>query len=265
MRAASADISAKIVTAYGCSRWTVITDERNRVTRAQIACSFVNYDRRMAGSFVRSSVLAIVAALAIVFGQGCAHADPSGSGSQSGMYGDPAAAAPYWAAQSLQDNCGAMSVADIVGQLTGNRPTEAQILMVAEQTPSEVNPGTKIYKPNDGGISVGDLPALFKRYGIKSVNSDTSGPEATGLNALEQYLAAGRKVIAFVNYAIVEETDDQRTAADHFVVVTGVNSNKNVVHLNDPAADEANTKISVADFMKAWDTSNDSIVVTAAS
>ena len=169
---------------------------------------------------MRSGAVAIVAALAIVLDPGIAQADPSGS--QTGVYGDPAAAAPYWAAQSLEDNCGAMSVADIVGELTGKRPTEAQILTVAEQTPSEMNPGTMIYKPNTGGISVGDLPTLFKHYGITAVNSDTSGPEATGLNALEQYLGAGRKVIAFVNYAIVEDSSDQRTAADHFVVVTGV-------------------------------------------
>jgi hypothetical protein len=216
---------------------------------------------RVIRSLLRSGALAVVAALTIGLGQGTALADPSGS--SSGVYGDPAAAAPYWQAQSLEDNCGAMSVADIVGQLTGTRPTEAQILMVAEQTPSEVNPGTKIYKPNDGGISVGDLPTLFKHYGITSVNSDTSGPDATGLNALEQYLGAGRKVIAFVNYAIVEDSSDQRTAADHFVVVTGVDTGKNIVHLNDPAADEANTTLSVPAFMKAWDTSNDSIIVTA--
>jgi hypothetical protein len=216
----------------------------------------------MVGSLWRSSV-AVLAALVFLLVPGVALADPSGS--QNGVYGDPAAAAPYWAAQSLEDNCGAMSVADIVGQLTGDRPTEAQILMVAEQTPSEMNPGTKIYKPDTGGISVGDLPVLLKHYGINSVNSDTSGPEATGMNALEQYLGAGRKVIAYVNSALIWDTDDQRTAADHFVVVTGVDAAKNVVHLNDPGADEANTKIPVSTFMKAWDTSNDGIIVTAAA
>ncbi|MCV7179363.1 C39 family peptidase [Mycolicibacterium sphagni] len=227
-------------------------------------CGLVNcgYGLRVVGSLWRSSVVALVTALAIVLGCGTAFADPSGS--DSGVYGDPAAAAPYWQAQSLEDNCGAMSVADIVGELKGDRPTEAQILMVAEQTPSEMNPGTKIYAPNTGGISVGDLPVLLKHYGIKAVESDTSGPEATGLNALEQYLGAGRKVIAYVNSALIWDTHDQRTAADHFVVVTGVDANKNVVHLNDPGADEANTKVAVPTFMKAWDTSNDSIIVTAA-
>ncbi|WP_431233699.1 C39 family peptidase [Mycolicibacterium psychrotolerans] len=214
-------------------------------------------------SLVRSGVVAIVAALAIATGHATALADPSGS--QTGVYGDPAAAAPYWAAQSLEDNCGAMSVADVVGQLTGERPTEAQVLLKAEETSSEMNPGTKIYTPNTGGISVGDLPVLLKQYGITSVESDTSGPDATGLTALEQYLGAGRKVIAYVNSAIVWDTSDQRTAADHFVVVTGVDAGKNVVHLNDPGADEANTTLPVPAFMKAWDTSNDSIIVTAAA
>ncbi|WP_235435755.1 C39 family peptidase [Mycobacterium sp. EPa45] len=217
----------------------------------------------MVRSLLHSGVVAILAALTLMLG-GVALADPS-AGSQGGVYGDPAAAAPYWQAQSLEDNCGAMSAADVVGQLTASRPTEAQILAVAERTPSEMNPGDMIYKPNNNGISIGDLPVLLKHYGIKSVNSDTSGPDATGLNALEQYLAAGRKVIAFVNYAIVEDSSDQRTAADHFVVVTGIDTNKNVVHLNDPAADEANTTLSISAFMKAWDTSNDSIIVTARS
>lgn len=149
---------------------------RSLVGGPPIISGFVNYDRPMA-SLVRSGVVAIVAALAIAMGHGVALADPP-SGSQTGVYGDPAAAAPYWAAQSLEDNCGgAMSVADIVGQLTGGeRPTEAQVLLKAEQTSSEMNPGTEIYTPNTGGISVGDLPVLLKQYGITSVESDTSGP-----------------------------------------------------------------------------------------
>ena len=34
----------------------------------------------------------------------------------SGVYGDPAAAAKYWQEQSLEDNCGLVSVADVVGE-----------------------------------------------------------------------------------------------------------------------------------------------------
>jgi predicted double-glycine peptidase len=207
----------------------------------------------------RAAGLALAVGLTIASGPGVAAADPT---SDSGMYGDPTAAAPYWHAQSLEDNCGAMSVADVVGEITGHEPTEQQILAVAEQTPSEMNPGTKIYTPNTGGISVGDLPVLLQHYGIKSETNDTSGP---GLGALEQYLATDRKVIVYVNSAIIWDTSDQRTDADHFLVVTGIDANKNVVHLNDPGADNADEHVPAAAFLKAWQTGGYSSVVTAAA
>jgi predicted double-glycine peptidase len=197
--------------------------------------------------------------LTIASGHGLAAANP---GSDTGMYGDPTAAEPYWHPQSLEDNCGAMSVADVVGEITGNEPTEQQILAVAEQIPSEMNPGTKIYAPNTGGISVGDLPVLLQHYGIKSESNDTSGP---GLGSLEQYLAANRKVIAYVNSAIIWDTSDQRKDADHFLVVTGIDANKNVVHLNDPGADNANEKVPAAAFLQAWETGGYNSVITAAA
>jgi hypothetical protein len=79
----------------------------------------------------RAAALALAVGLTIASGPGVAAADPT---SDTGMYGDPTAAAPYGHAQSLEDNCGAMSVADVVGEITGHEPTEQQILAVAEQT-----------------------------------------------------------------------------------------------------------------------------------
>jgi hypothetical protein len=55
---------------------------------------------------------------------------------ESGVYGDPAAAAKYWQEQSLEDNCGLMAVADVVGEITGNSPTERQMIKLAQHTPS---------------------------------------------------------------------------------------------------------------------------------
>jgi len=188
-----------------------------------------------------------------------------------GVYGDPAAVAKYWRAQSLEDNCGLMSVADIVGEITGQQPTEEQMLTLAENTPSVVNAGTPIYAPrNDpshtngnGGVSMGDLVALFDHYGIKSTMSDDDHPDQTGMPAVQGYLGAGRKVIAYVNSAVVWNTSDQRTKADHFLVVTGVDTNKDIVHLNDPGADHADEQVPTAAFTTAWQTSGDSIVFTA--
>ena len=216
---------------------------------------------------VRLAGVAIVVAVTVASGPAVAVAAPDqGAGSESsssadGVYGDPAAAAPYWQPQSLDDNCGAMSVADVVGELTGDAPTEAQILSVAQQTDSEINPGTKIYTPNTGGISVGDLPVLLKHYGIAAATAD-GGPG--GLSGLEQKLGSGRKVIAYVNSALLWNTADQRTAADHFVVVTGIDANTNVVHLNDPGADNADEQIAAPVFMEAWRTGEYDSVVTAA-
>lgn len=192
---------------------------------------------------------------------------------RTGVYGDPAAAAKYWQQQSLEDNCGLVSVADVVGQITGHAPTEQQMIALALSMPSGTNPGP-IYAPvNDpshangtGGIEMADEVVLLEHYGIKSVMTDaTTHPEQTGLPALERYLTDSRKIIAWVNSAVIWNTSDQRTAADHFLVVTGIDTNTEVVHLNDPGADHADEQVAIATFTTAWQTGGDSIVVTVAA
>jgi hypothetical protein len=79
-----------------------------------------------------------------------------------------------------------------------------------------------------------------------------------------RYRAGYRKIIAWVNSAVIWTTSDQRTKADHFLVVTGIDTNKEIVHLNDPGADHADEQVTVATFMTAWKTGEESIVVTAA-
>lgn len=190
-----------------------------------------------------------------------------------GLYGDPVAAAKYWRAQSLEDNCGLMSVADVVGEITGQLPTEEQVLTLAEHTPSAVNSGDPIYAPRadashsngNGGISRGDLGVLLDHYGIKSAMNEKGHPDQTGMPVLEQYLAGGRKVIAFVNSAVIWNTSDQRTDPDHFLVVTGIDTNKEIVHLNDPGADHADEQVSFTAFTTAWQTSDDRMTYTVPS
>ena len=191
----------------------------------------------------------------------------------SGMFGNPIAAAEYWQAQSLEDNCGLVSVADVVGEITGRAPTEQQVLALALHTPSGTNPGP-IYAPvNDpshangnGGIEMADEVVLLEHYGIKSVMTDaTTHPDRTGLPALERYLTDNRKIIAWVNSAVIWNTSDQRTAADHFLVVTGIDTDTEIVHLNDPGADHADEQVSIATFTAAWQPGGDSIVVTSAA
>lgn len=190
----------------------------------------------------------------------------------SGVYGDPVAAAKYWQQQSLEDNCGLVSVADVVGEITGHEPTEQQMITLGESTPSQTNPGP-IYAARDdpshaggnGGIEMADEVVLLDHYGIKSEMTYAAHPEQTGLPALERYLADDRKVIAWVNSAIIWNTNDQRTKADHFLVVTGIDTNKEIVHLNDPGADHADEQVTITAFTNAWQTGEESIVVTAAA
>lgn len=186
-----------------------------------------------------------------------------------GVYGDPDAAAKYWVQQSLEDTCGLASVADVVGEVTGNAPTEKQIIKLAQSTPSVIRDGP-IYLPTGdpgheteaGGIDMADTVVLLEHYGIKSRMIYDTQPDQTGLSALEQYLGSGRKVIAWVNGGTILNSDDQRTSPDHLLVVTGVDTNNDTVHLNDPYADHANTKVSIKRFMTAWKTGQKSIVVT---
>jgi len=190
----------------------------------------------------------------------------------SGVYGDPDAAAKYWQEQSLEDNCGLMAVADVVGEITGNAPTERQMIKLAQHTPSGTNPGP-IYAPRDdpshtngnGGIEMADEVVLLDHYGIKSAMYYDKHPEQTGLPALEQYLGNNRKIIAWVNSAIIWDTHDERTKADHFLVVTGIDANKEIVHLNDPGVEYPDEQVSITTFTRAWHTGEDSIVVTAAT
>jgi len=110
----------------------------------------------------------------------------------SGVYGNPAAAASNGASRR-SDNCGLMAVADVVGEVTGNQPTEAQMVTLSKNTPSRANPGP-IYAPrNDpshtngkGGIEVADVLVLLDHYGIKSTMAWTAHPDQTGMPALLQ-------------------------------------------------------------------------------
>ncbi|MBV9515538.1 MAG: C39 family peptidase [Mycobacteriaceae bacterium] len=190
------------------------------------------------------------------------------------VYGDPAAAAKFWREQHY-DDCALMSVADVVGQLTGHMPTEQEIIDVAEKTPSKTHPGSVYIKPDnpsdatDGmGTSPEDEVVLLAHYGITGVitDSDTAGQSgvATGLEALEKYLAAGRRVIAGVNAETIwNSSDGQRTEADHALVVTGVDTKRGIVHLNDSGTpDGRDEQVSIATFMQAWKPDGFRMIVT---
>jgi Peptidase_C39 like family len=187
-----------------------------------------------------------------------------------GVYGDPGAVAKYWHQQSREDNCGLISVSDVVGEITGNQPSEEQMITLAQNTPSGTNPGPMYAASNDpshagsdGGVEMADLVLLLGHFGIKSQMMWAVHPEQTGMPAVQQYLGDGRKVIAWVNNNVIWNTGDERAKANHYVVVTAIDTNKQIVHLNDPGADQADEQVPVGTFTNAWHTGEESIIVTA--
>ncbi|OBJ47933.1 C39 family peptidase [Mycobacterium sp. 1423905.2] len=210
-------------------------------------------------------ILGLATALANAAFAARAHTDPPG------MVGDPAAAATYWHQQTL-DDCGLMAAAAVVGQVTGREVAEPEIIAVAQTLPSHVHAGPVYAAPADvadanrtgRGTHPRDLPTVLARYGIGA--AFTAGG---GLDALERYLAGGHKIIVGVNAELiwglpVESTDGYgNPAADHAVVVTGVDTATRQVHLSDSGTPFGKDEtVAIEAFAKSWAASGDSMIVT---
>lgn len=160
---------------------------------------------------------------------------------QGPVYGDPADAARFWSEQSHGD-CVLMATTVVIGLMTGDLPTEDEIVSLAENTPSVRHDGP-MYTPGppddpdaDSGTAVGGIQPLLKHYGIEaSYTSDDAATDvglATGTEALEQYLGNGHKVMVSVNGEALWGEDGDHTESDHTVVVGAVDTDQNVVYLS---------------------------------
>ena len=206
---------------------------------------------------------------------GTANADPTAGG----LSGDPGGASQYWGRQHY-DYCALMAVAEVVGELTGHKPSEEEVIALATSTPNSRDSGP-IYtlpasNPDAGGGTVirrdqlpviGDLPILLAHYGVDSVHTNDSiaagGGPPTGMLALEAALSAGKKVIVSLNGETIWDQAGDRTVHDHDVVVTAVDSGAGIVHLNDSAIPSPgpDSQFSFATFDNAWKTSDHAMVV----
>jgi hypothetical protein len=202
------------------------------------------------------------------------------AGAASGAtYGDPDAAAKWWRYQKY-DDCVLMAAADVVGQMTGKEPSEDAVIKKAQSTPSTIHPGSIYIKPSDTknpnsgqGTMFADVPTLLAQYKVGAVVSDrqhaAAGLVPGGIAGIEQELGTGHKVIVSVNAEMIwnvpVETKDElgNPTGDHAVVVTGVDTAYGLVHLNDSGNPKGrDEQIPIALFLKAWDTSDELIVVT---
>lgn len=205
-------------------------------------------------------------------------AAPAGAASGT-LYGDPAAAGQWWRHQKY-DDCVLMASADVIGQMTGKEPSEEAIIKKAQSTPSVAHPGTIYTKPldtkhpNSGmGTSFADVPTLLAEYGVDAAVTNRSHAAKDGIlggiEGLERQLGTGHRVIVSVNGELIwnvpVETKDEtgNPVGDHAVVVTGIDAGYNIVHLNDSGDPKGrDSQIPMALFLKAWDSSNDLMVVT---
>jgi predicted double-glycine peptidase len=170
------------------------------------------------------------------------------------MSGDPSAAAPYWRQQHSSD-CGEMAVADVVGEITGHEPTEQQITALAKSTPSTAGAGAIWNLPANTDIR--DLPVLLAHYRIKADNIQTT------MKALEQDLAEKHRVIVLLNAETIWNRPGKRNAANHFVVVTGIDRKAGVVHLNDSGIMSGRDElVPITTFERAWAPNHNSAIVT---
>jgi hypothetical protein len=102
-----------------------------------------------------------------------------------------------------------------------------------------------------------DLPVLLAQYRIKADNIQTSVDE------LEHDLAERRRVIVIVNAETIWNRPGNRSAANHFVVVTGIDPRARVVHLNDSGILSGwDEQVPIATFERAWAPNHNSAIVT---
>jgi hypothetical protein len=205
-------------------------------------------------------------------------AGPAGAASGA-TYGDPDAAARWWRHQKY-DDCVLMASADVIGEMTGKEPSEETIIKKAQSTPSVAHPGTIYTKPADTkhpnsgmGTEFADVPTLMAQYKVDAVVTNRKHADEDripgGIGGIEQELGTGHKVIVSVNAELIwnvpVDTKDNNgnPVGDHAVVVTGVDTAYGIVHLNDSGNPRGrDEQIPMALFLKAWDTSNQLMVVT---
>jgi hypothetical protein len=238
---------------------------------------------RTAGAAVLAAAAALGLATAMTLGpamdtaQAAPH-PPNPANSWGTLYGEPEDAASFWRYQQYDDDCVPMAVADVVGELTGNLPTEQAIIEVAQSTPSIVHSGPIYTIPSKGkhgdGTSFNDEPMLLAHYRIPAVSTSKARAEKTGIpggmESLQQALTKGRKVIAGVNAEVIwgepvkDKNKDGQPEANHAVVVTGVDTARGLVHLNDPGSKKGrDEKVPIEIFVRSWDSGDDQMTVTS--
>lgn len=170
------------------------------------------------------------------------------------LVGDPQGDSEHWFTQAVNGFCVPASVAQIVSEYTGVHFGDEQYFVerANELKVFEVGP--------DGvpGIAADGALALLEDAGIPA-----SIEYGSGVETLVEYLEEGRRVILAVDSGELwsgEQGEDN--AADHAIVVTGVDLQRGVVIVSDPGDPAGNAKeYPIDQFVDAWADSGYTAVV----
>ena len=182
------------------------------------------------------------------------------------------------------ENCTLNATGAAIAQATGGRerPTEIDMVRLAQATNSVVRPGAKMYLDENtaDGVAVKDAVALMaKEFGLtaNTTHYDDS-PDAMG--DLQANLAYGNATMVTVSASLMwnaipnssESANPNYTDLDHEIVVIAVDLKRGVVTVNDSSAtnaqDEpmgAGMEVSLAAFLSSWKTSKYELTVVNAS
>ncbi len=209
------------------------------------------------------------------------------TGDTPGVYGD-LANAKYWIDQEFSNctlNAGAMAVAQV--NETVDKPTQNEMIALAQKTPSVSYPGNVMYQDNDipNGATAEDVAALIKKeFGLNAdmtaytTTKDANGdplppalqPGQVALTALEAALARGDAAMVGVASDVlwsaavgqnISEFPDY-TKIDHQIVVIQVNLKLGKVYVNDSSG-KAGMEVPIGAFLNAWSYDDYQLVIVS--
>ena len=158
-----------------------------------------------------------------------------------GVIGTPKSREGYFIYQGDTNTCALSTAAMLIGQLYGRdaMPTWEAIVSEAASTQSYATPGAKIYdRVNDTFVNLVDVIQLLQTHGVDAKSTNyTRGQGAQAVANLKAALARGDAVAVSVKSAIIYGSGAPDTAyrGDHLITVLGIDTNKNLVYVNDPA------------------------------
>lgn len=185
---------------------------------------------------------------------------PEGGGDgpgADGVYGDPESDSTWAQTQSEDGFCAPVSVGMIISELTGSVHGEAELVTAAQ--------GLGVLGGEPGawtGMTVEGTVELLEHYGVEA------HAETGTLDSLAQYLEEGRNIVVAVDSDEVwTATDDDASSndagVDHAVVITGIDTDRGVVILNDPGQqDGEGFEIPIEQFEDSWTDGGNAMVVT---